>query len=181
MLTKMSIVESQRINTVPEEWHGDKYIGRPAGEEGERLIEAALAFTAERGKRSDEETIERMKANDLWTNSTFRYAMAKEIASGLKGNPMFRALYVYGDVMEDRARFASDVDLVLHVADDKVNFEAWIELLDEELVEQFQSRFGVGEGLRMLLDVHVVTDEEVSRRAGYGAMLSSIHSNLTQL
>ena len=181
MLTKMSIVESQRVNTVPEEWHGDRHIGRPEAGLSETLMESALAFTAERGKRSDDETIERMKGNDLWANSTFRYALAKEIAAKLNGNPMFRSLYVYGDVMEDRARLASDVDLILHVADDKANFEAWIELLDEELVELFRTGYGLGDGMRMLLDCHVVTDEEVSRRAGYGAMLSSIHSNLTQL
>lgn len=181
MLTKMSIVESYRVNKVPEEWQGDRYIGRPTHEESERLLNAALAFTAERGKRTEDETIVRMKGNDLWTNSTFRYALAKQIAAGLNGNSIFRALYVYGDVMEDRARLTSDVDMILHVADDKANFEAWIELLDEELVKLFRSRFGLGEGVRTLLDCHVVTDEEVSRRAGYGAMLSSIHSNLTQL
>ena len=181
MFTKMSIVESQRVNRVPESWVGTQYIHRPHASEIAKLMNDAFEFTAARSKKSTDEVKQQMMDGDLWANSTFRYALAKGIRKNLSANPMVQDLYVYGSVMDDQARMTSDINLILHVKEDKTNFESWIELLDEGLVEQFRKEFNLSGGFKTLIDCHVVTDEEVSRRAGYASLLSSIHTNVTQI
>lgn len=179
MLAKMDLVERNRVNVIPENWICD--ISKPDQETVNHLLENAYGFCAERCEAKVEEIKNQMKAGNLWANSTFRYALAKGIRSLLKNDINFHDLYLFGSVMEDQARLTSNINMVLHVSEQKETFETWILALNENLVETFKSEFNVPNGFLTLLDCHVVTDEEISRRAGYGAMLASISSNLTQL
>lgn len=181
MIGKLSTIESARVNVVPEDWEGFGVLKAPTRESLERLMDDALEFCSLRAKKQVPEIIEKIKKDDLWANSTLRYALAKEIGKTLSKDSNFRDLYIQGSVMEDRARMTSDIDLILHVKGEKSNFETWIVALDDGLVQMFHDLFGLREGFRSLLDCHVVTDEDVSRKSGYGALLTTIHSSLTRL
>jgi predicted nucleotidyltransferase len=179
MLAKMDLVERARVNIVPENWVSDNTT--PDQEAVNHLITSAFDFCAKRSETDVKEIKNQMKAGSLWANSTFRYALAKGIRSLLKNDTNFHDLYLFGSVMEDQARLTSNINMVLHVGELKEAYETWILALNENLVNTFRSEFEVADGFVTMLDCHVVTDEEVSRRAGYGSMLASISSNLTQL
>lgn len=174
-------IESVRIDSVPEDWTGHKGLRRPKIEELERMMDAALKFCANRANKSSTEVEKLIRKSDRWANSTFRYALAKEIRKVLKPDPKFRDLYIMGNVMEDQARLNSDIDLILHVEDTKEDFQYWIVLMDEGFVRLFREHYGLGKEFRTLLDCHVVTDEGVSNKIGYGALLTSAHATITRL
>lgn len=181
MLAKMDLVERNRVNIVPENWEAENKSTNPDQEAVNHLIENAFDFCAKRSETNIDSIKHEMKAGSLWANSTFRYAIAKGIRGLLKSDSHFNDLYLYGSVMEDQARLTSNINMVLHVEDNKEAYETWVLALNENLAESFRNEFEISSGFLTLLDCHVVTDEEVSRRAGYGAMLASISSNLTQL
>ena len=181
MIGKLSTIENARVNVVPDGWAGHEGLRRLSDSDVAAMLDAAFNFCTVRSGKPADAVLALVRKADVWANSTLRYAIAKEIRRELQADPKVRDLYSMGSVMEDQARLTSDIDMVLHVESDKEDFEAWLALLDEGLVKLFRERFGLGEGFRTLIDCHVVTDEEVSRKAGYGSLLTSAHAQLTRI
>jgi len=151
MIGKLSSIESARVNVVPEGWEGHDGLRRPETKDFQAMMDAALHFCTLRSGKTAEEVVALIRKSDLWANSTLRYALAKEIRQLLASDHEVRDLYIMGSVMEDQARLTSDIDLILHVVDDKEDFETWCVLLDEGLINQFRKRFGLDEGFRTLI------------------------------
>jgi predicted nucleotidyltransferase len=181
IIGKYFSVDSVKIDLVPVDWTGHKGLERPKVEDLEQMVDAALKFCARRSNKSPSEVERLIRSSDPWANSTFRYALAKEIRKILSSDQKFRDLYIMGSVMEDRARLNSDINLIMHVVDAQEDFQYWLVLLNEGLVKMIRERFGAGKELRTLLDCQVVTDEGVNQKIGYGALLSSTNTNLTRL
>jgi predicted nucleotidyltransferase len=181
MIGKFSSIKCARVNVAPDDWTGHKGLSRPSKQEIHQMMESALKFCTIRSNRPVDEITKLIVANDLWANSTLRYAIAKEIKKTLSTDPLVKDLFIYGSVMEDHARLTSDINLVLHVEDKKKDFEIWFVLVDEGLREEFTKRFNVGKGFTTLIDCHVVTEEDLNRKAGYAAMMKSMHPTLTRL
>ena len=55
-----------------------------------------------------------------------------------------------------------------------------MEALDRALVKRYADMIGPSQ-LAHLLDIQVVDDEDVEKRIGYGAMLSSLHNQPIQI
>jgi predicted nucleotidyltransferase len=166
---------------VPEEWAGVDNVPCPELAEMVQMFDAALDFSAQRLNKSAEETTQLIRSGNESANSTFRYALSKELANYFKSYSGVRKLYIYGSTMVDQARLTSDVNLILHVQGNKKDYECLLVLLDEGLTCLFREKFNLAEGFMTLLNCHVVTDEEISRRAGYGAMLYPVQPHLTCL
>lgn len=181
IIGKYFTVESVGVNVVPENWTGHEGLQRPTAEQLEQMVDAAEKFCTIRSDKPTVEIVKLISSGDLWANSTLRYALAKEIKKTLSADPGVRDLYVFGSVMEDRARLTSNINLILHVEDKKEDYQYWLILMDEGLVKIFRARYGLGKDFRTLLDCHVVNEEGVSSRAGYGALLTSPHANITRL
>lgn len=181
MFVKMSETTVKRVNTVSPEWQGSDHVARPDSSFINHLFETAMTFTMKRSDEEREAVISKMKKNDEWMNSTWRYALAKSMADAMRSNPHFINLHLLGSVVSDSARLTSDINLVLHVDEDKENFERWVALTDEQLTSRFRDEFGLSEGFLSLINCHVVTNEEVTKRAGYAALLTSPHSNVISL
>jgi predicted nucleotidyltransferase len=181
MIGKFSSIKCARINVAPDDWTGHKGLTRPSRKAIRQMMESALEFCALRSNQPVTEIRKLIISNNLWANSTLRYALAKEIKKTLSSDPLVKDLFIYGSVMEDRARLTSDINLVLHVEDKKRDFEIWFVLVDEGLREECIKRFNVGKGFTTLLDCHVVTEEDLNRKAGYASMMTSMHPTLTRL
>lgn len=181
MFVKMSEATVKRVNTVSEDWKGNEHVSRPDQQMAVSLMESALAFTTKRSSEDSAAVIEKMRKNDEWMNSTWRYALAKALADTLRSNPDFVNLHVSGSVVNDSARLTSDINLIMHVREDGESFERWVAVLDQQLTAEFRKVFGLGEGFLSLLNCHVITNDDVNKRAGYAALLTSPHANVISL
>jgi len=181
MFVRMNENTVKRINVVPENWAGGAHVSKPDRPFAEKLFQTATDFTMERSNDSADTVLKNMKKNDEWTNSTWRYALAKAIAESLRNNSAVISLSIVGSVVSDSARLTSDINLLLHTAEDKEEFETWIVALDKELTDLFRQRFELSEGFLSLLNCHVFTNEEVTKRVGYAALLTTPHANVITL
>jgi predicted nucleotidyltransferase len=181
MWTKICCVETQRVHIVPEEWAGVDNVPCPELAEMVQMLEAALNFSAQRLDKTVDDVALLIRSGNESANSTFRYALSKELSNYFKNYSGVRNLYVYGSTMVDQARLTSDINLILHVHENKKEYECLMVLLDDGMTCLFREKFNLGAGFMTLLNCHVVTDEEISRRAGYGAMLYPVQPQLTCL
>ncbi len=114
-----------------------------------------------------------MPSSDHWS---WRLQMAQKIAAEA-GAARFgiRAMYVFGSTKNATAGPASDIDLLIHVDGTEVmrhDLEVWLEGWSRCLGEVNYLRTGAHtEGL---LDVHIVTDEDVAKRTSYASKIGAV-------
>lgn len=114
------------------------------------------------------------EAPDHWR---WRLRMAERIAAD--ADPVrfgIRGMYVLGSTKNATAGPASDIDLIVHVEDGtedtRRDLLAWMEGWSRCLSEINQVRTGcVTEGL---LDVHLVTDEDIARRTSWAVKIGAV-------
>jgi hypothetical protein len=106
----------------------------------------------------------------------WRLAMAERIAADV--DPVrfgIKAMYVFGSTKNATAGPASDIDLLLHVEgtpEQSRSLQVWLEGWSACLAELNYLRTGYRtEGL---LDVHLVTDDDVARQSSYAAKIGAI-------
>ena len=116
--------------------------------------------------------LERMPAED---HSAWRLDMAERLASRLDG-PRFgvTALYLVGSVKHATAGPSSDVDLLVvfeGTAEQRRELLAWLEGWSLCLDELNAAR--TGRRLGQLLDVHLVTADDLANRTSYAIKIGS--------
>lgn len=137
------------------------------------LFARALEKAKARGF-GEEELIRALRSGDPWAHSLFRYALAQELCTYLAGIcPGIRRVYVYGSTAENRAGPASDVDLILWVQKKSTALESLLWRVDALLLQGYRALTGFSSP-RSLFDFHIVDDEEVAERKGYGAVVNSV-------
>jgi len=108
----------------------------------------------------------------------WRLRMAERIAARLDPARFgVKALYVFGSTKNATAGPGSDLDLILHVdgGDDgarRRDLEAWLEGWSLALAETNYLRTGYR--AERLLDVHLVTDEDMARQTSYAAKIGAV-------
>jgi hypothetical protein len=112
-------------------------------------------------------------AEDHWR---WRLRMAQRIAADLDAARFgVKALYVFGSTKNASAGPGSDVDLIVHFSGspaEQRELELWLEGWSLCLAEMNFLRTGYrSEGL---LDVHVVTDEDIARQTSFAAKIGAI-------
>lgn len=154
---------------------------KPGPQELDRMFDNAVGYCFERSGHPISDLGDKLRSGDRWINSSFRFALTREIHKVISSQPGVRDLYFYGSVAEDSAGLRSDINMILHVEADKKTYETWIRWLNDRLTARFRRMAGLGEDFGALLDCHVVTDDEVALRKDHGAMLTSTHFPLTRL
>jgi pyruvate, water dikinase len=106
----------------------------------------------------------------------WRLQMAQRIAAGIDpGRFGVRAMYVFGSAKNATAGPASDIDLIVHFAGTETmrrDLESWLDGWSRALAEVNYLRTGVRtDGL---LDVHIITDEDIAQRTSYAAKIGAI-------
>jgi hypothetical protein len=116
---------------------------------------------------------EAKKPSNHWA---WRLEMAEHIASQLDG-PRFgvKAMYVMGSTKNATAGPQSDIDLLVHFRGTKKQrqelmlwLQGWSLCLDEMNFQKTGCRSGG------LLDVHIVTDDDVAKGAGHAARIGAV-------
>jgi hypothetical protein len=103
--------------------------------------------------------------------------MAQRIAATLDAFRFgVKAAYVFGSTKNGTAGPASDIDLLLHVEDAEGErrraLDTWLDGWSQALAEANYLRTGYRTG--GLLDVHCVTDEDLSRGNSYAAKIGAV-------
>jgi predicted nucleotidyltransferase len=122
--------------------------------------------------RPEDDTIE-MPSDDHWR---WRLRMAEQIAGHLDANRFgVKAMYIIGSTKNATAGPASDIDLIVHTnGNDAAHRElmTWLEGWSESLAEMNYLRTGYR--TNGLLDVHLVTDEDIARQTSYAAKIGAV-------
>ncbi len=142
------------------------------------LLDCAVRFCATRLGKDEREIVCALQSGEPEAHSTLRYAIAKGLSEHLAGlGCSIQAVYLYGSSMNGDARAASDIDLIVIVRRVLDQAQALLRRLDVALATAYRDLLGDEEGLRSMLDVHLVdADEEVERR-GYGALVHSTETS----
>lgn len=138
------------------------------------LFARALQRASQKISAPEENLAQALRAGDPQAHSHFRYALAQELCNYLAGIcEGMRKLYIYGSTMDNRAGPASDVDLILWVQKKSSALESLLWRLNTVLLQGYRALTGCV-GPPELFDFHIVDDEDVAERKGYGAVVSSI-------
>ena len=106
----------------------------------------------------------------------WRARMAESVAARLDAERFgVKALYVFGSTKNATAGPASDIDLLVHFVgtdEQRRDLEQWLEGWSLSLSEINYLRTGYR--TEKLLDVHLVTDEDIARRTSYAAKIGAV-------
>jgi len=126
----------------------------------------------ERGGR----TAPRRQAPPAESYWRWRHDMAERIAASLDAERMgVQAMYLFGSTKNATAGPGSDVDLLVHFRGAEEQREAlltWLEGWSLAMAEMNYLRTGYR--TRGLLDVHLVTDEDIARGTSYAAKIDAV-------
>ncbi len=161
-----------------------KVIDVPASTSGKNLrilmnadLDEALAYFSSEHPRvatlSPEPDIAPVPQDNHWL---WRYRMAEKIARLIDVQRFgVKNFYIFGSVKNATAGPASDIDLLIHVEDDSERqrmLDTWLEGWSKCLAEMNYLRTGYHtEGL---LDVHLITDEDIKNRSSFAARIDAI-------
>jgi predicted nucleotidyltransferase len=105
----------------------------------------------------------------------WRMRMAKQIASGLDPEQYgVVAIYLLGSTKNATAREGSDIDLLVHfrgTEEQEKELRDWLGVWSRRLAEMNYRRTGrQSDGL---LDVHLITDSDITRRTSYAVKIGA--------
>lgn len=106
----------------------------------------------------------------------WRLRMAEQLASELDGAAYgVAALYLIGSTKNATAGPGSDIDLIVHfrgTPQQEKELQAWMQAWSLRFAEENRLRTGFqSDGL---LDVHMITDEDLRRKTSYAVMIGGV-------
>jgi predicted nucleotidyltransferase len=124
---------------------------------GDLVLEAALVALSARERKPVRALVEALRAGDRRLHAELRLALAWAIRHYLaRDHPAVRAAYVVGSSLDDEARPASDLDLVLDIDSGDAALRARLEGLNLEVTKAYRRLVpGLPDDFR-LLDLHVI-------------------------
>ena len=141
-------------------------------------LDEAIAMLADAEDRSDGA---RMSAFDKAPQNTegywrWRMQMSEKIAAEIDPDRFgVRALYVIGSTKNASAGPASDIDLLIHfngTDQQRHDLETWLEAWSLSLGEVNYLRTGYAN--RELLDVHIITEEDITRQTSFASKIGAV-------
>jgi len=121
-----------------------------------------------------------LKPPDHWS---WRMQKVKKIAKELDPEVYaIEALYLIGSTKDGSAGPASDIDLIVHFRgneEQKEKLLAWFEKQGKKIDEENKQRTGLKTG--DLLDVHIITDEDIKNKTSWAAHLTSPYMSVKKI
>lgn len=119
-------------------------------------------------------------SDDHWR---WRLRMAEQIAARLDPEKYgVKALYVFGSTKNANAGPGSDIDLLLHIDEQKCNRERLLEWLEGwSLCLDEMNFLRTGYRGKGLLDIHFVTDEDIAKRTSYASKIGAITDSAREI
>lgn len=126
------------------------------------------------------EALAYLKPPDHWS---WRMNKVEEIASNLeKDRYGIQALYLIGSTKTGEAGPGSDIDLIAHVKatdEQKSLLMDWFEKQGKKLAKENQQRTGIE--TENLLDVHIITDEDLKNNTSWASHITSPYMSVKKL
>jgi hypothetical protein len=154
-----------------------------------QIVTAALSSCAQKmGLDSPERVIERLQQGNGVACAYCLYSLATQVAASLGDqDDNVRAVYLFEydatpqDLcFADAASPAQLVRLIVHVSRKTAALTALLATMDHALVQAWARALG-RPPQQSLLDAHVIDQEEVMARTGYGVLLNSVHNRPIQI
>ncbi len=126
------------------------------------------------------EALAYLKPPDHWS---WRMQKVEEIAETLDSELYgVESLYLIGSTKEGTAGPASDIDLLVHfkgTEEQKEKLLAWFDEYGKKLDEENKQRTGLKTG--SLLDVHMITDEDIKKRDSWATHITSPYMSVKKI
>ncbi|MBE0477823.1 nucleotidyltransferase domain-containing protein [Candidatus Aerophobetes bacterium] len=128
------------------------------------LVQQALDFCTEKNPYLEDRqaVVGMLLKDDSWTHSVFRYALAIRISQYLGAHYQeLKQVYLVGSTLENRAKFTSDIDLIIRVESDSKAVVNTLRRVDNDIMIYYRSLLG-DEVKKMykILDLEFVFFEE---------------------
>lgn len=126
---------------------------------------------------SDLSTLLSTSSDEHWK---WRYKMAEKIADKIDFKRFgVAAVYLIGSTKTAEAGPASDIDIMVHFRGDesqRSELKAWIEGWSLCLAEINYTKTGYSQ-TEGLIDLHIITDDDISKRDSYASMIGALHNS----
>ena len=126
------------------------------------------------------EALAYLKSPDHWS---WRMQKVEEIAEKLDSEVYgIESLYLIGSTKEGTAGPASDIDLLVHfkgTEEQKEKLIAWFNNYSRKIDEENQQRTGIKTS--GLLDVHIITDEEIRKKDSWATHITSPYMSVKRI
>ncbi len=121
-----------------------------------------------------------LKPPDHWA---WRMEKVKELAREMDADFFkVKGLYVIGSTKEATAGPRSDIDLIIHIDDDRERKEALLDWLDKKgRVFEQENMHRTGQHVDQLLDVHLVTDADIKNRTSWACHIDSPYNSARKI
>jgi predicted nucleotidyltransferase len=140
-------------------------------------LSEAVALLVDPGEQTDEfellDTFEDGHPENYWR---WRYRMAEQIASHLDPDRFgVSGFYLIGSTKNGTAGPASDIDVLVHFVGTEAERESLLQWLEGwSLCLDEMNYLRTGYRSRGLLDVHLVTDEDIEKRTSYAVKINAV-------
>lgn len=151
---------------------------QPDAELVRSMFAEACAYCAGKMQLPEQEVIQRLRSGCLDTHGYFRYSLAQQLAAYLGSmDDTIKAVYLFGSSLLDYLQPSSNINVLLHVTQDSAALSSLVNWFDAQCLQQYRTLLGsCAERMASLLDVHVVTDADVSKKLGYGSLVGSLYN-----
>jgi hypothetical protein len=154
----------------------------------ETIVNQAVQFCAGKMRLGDYQmVVEKLRRCDESAASYCHYSIAKQVGESLGAlDPTVQAVHMvdYDATPEDicfgTTRGVEPIHVIIRVERKTKALAALVEALDRALVRSYAVLLGL-EDLEHILDAQLVDGEDIKKRVGYGAMLSSFHRRPLQV
>ena len=150
------------------------------------MMEDAIRFCANKtGLKGRDQTVEALHCGDCSVCEYLRYGLAQEVAKYLGSvDHTVKAVYVYepeyataGDgSVPDRSNLSPGISMIIWASRKNAALSSVVNLMSSALTEEIKRlACPKANALCHMLDAHVVDDDEVLGRTGYGALIDSFY------
>ncbi len=111
----------------------------------------------------------------------WRYEAAEEIAAGITSDFNVKGFYIFGSSKNADSGPASDIDLIIHIAGERVSskLELYLNTWSHALDYMNSLRTGIKTG--GLLDIHYITDSDVEKRDSFAIKIDAVSDGAHKL
>lgn len=159
-----------------------------ASSTAESIMSEAVKFCATMMRLGDYQmVVEKLSRRDESATNYCHYSIAKQVGESLGAlDSTVQAVYMIDyDATSEDICFATDrgiepIHVILQVQRKTKALGALVEALDRALVRSYANLLSL-ENLEHILDAQLVDGEDIKKRVGYGAMLSSLYRKPLQV
>jgi predicted nucleotidyltransferase len=140
-------------------------------------LEKTIDLLRNQSTAQDEQYYLKNTSDEHWK---WRWRMAEKIAEKTDFKQFgIKAMYLIGSTKETTSGPASDIDLLVHFDgshEQKKCLKAWIDGWSFALEDFNQQKTGhtINEGL---VDMHIITDDDIEKQTSYAVMINSVHNS----